>query len=402
MPAPAPHIGPVLGRYRILEAIGAGGMGIAYRARDEQLERDVAIKVLPPGTLADDVARARFRKEALALAKLNHPNIATVHELSTQDQVDFLVTEFIPGTTLEAKVAAGPVAETEIVKLGIQLADGLEGAHEQNVLHRDLKPGNLRVMPNGRLKILDFGLAKLLPSADETAGTASMTESQELTGTLPYMPPEQLRGHGVDARSDIWSAGVVLYELATGRRPFEQKISTALADDIIHKTPTAPRVLNPALSPGLERVILKCMQKEPAQRYSSAAELRADLQRVSTGVMPAAATSRPWPLLVAVVVIIGFLAVSWWVLSKRRSQPSPASRVRSRRSVAVLGFKDLSGRPDQAWLSTALSEMFTSELGAGESLRTVPGENVARLKIEMGLPATDTLAQDTLAKIHKA
>ncbi len=402
MPAPAPHIGPVLGRYRILEEVGAGGMGVVYRARDEQLERDVAIKVLPPGTLADEAARARFRKEALALAKLNHPNIAIVHEFSTQENVDFLVTEFIPGTTLEKKVAAGPLPEPEIVKIGVQLAEGLEAAHEQNVLHRDLKPGNLRVMPNGRLKILDFGLAKLLPSADETAGTASLTESQELTGTLPYMPPEQLRGRGADVRSDIWSAGVVLYELATGRRPFEQKISTALADDIIHKSPSAPRNANPSVSAGLEHVILKCMEKEPAGRYQSAADLRADLQRISEGAMPLQAASRPWPLLVAAVVIIAFLAISWWVLSKRRAEQSPAARIHARHSIAVLGFKDLSGKPDQAWLSTALSEMFTSELGAGESLRTVPGENVARLKIEMGLPAADSLAQDTLAKIHKA
>lgn len=403
MQAPAPQIGQILGRYRILEQIGAGGMGIVYRARDEQLERDVAIKVLPPGTLTDETARSRFRKEALALAKLNHPNIATVHEFSTQDHIDFLVTEFIPGTTLETKLVRGALPEPEVLNIGVQLTHGLEAAHEQNILHRDLKPGNLRIMPNGRLKILDFGLAKLLPPAEEGAHTASMTESQELTGTLPYMAPEQLRGLRMDARSDIWSTGVVLYELATGRRPFEQKVSTALADDIIHKAPTPPRALNRALSTNLERVILKCMQKDPAQRYASAADLRVDLERVTTGSVPVVARShRLLPAIAVAAVALLLAAAIFWVTLHRRAEHPASSRIRARRSVAVLGFKDLSGKPDQAWLSTALSEMLTSELAAGESLRTVSGEDVARLKIEMGLPATDALAQDTLKKVHKA
>lgn len=399
-----PKIGPTLGRYCILEQVGAGGMGVVYRAHDKQLERDVAVKVLPPGTLTDESARSRFRKEALALARLNHPNIATVHEFSTQDNVDFLVTEFVPGTTLETKLAQGALSEREVLSVAVQLAQGMEAAHEQNVLHRDLKPGNLRVMPNGRLKILDFGLAKLLPSTDENAQTASIAESEELTtGTLPYMPPEQLRGHRVDARADIWSAGVVLYELATGRRPFDEKVPTALVDDIIHKSPKPPRDLNSALSSGLERVILKCLQKDPSQRYGSAAELRNDLERVSTGSAPVVAlgSRRPRLFVAAIATVLLLTAVSWIALQRRGERPV-SSRFRPRRSVAVLGFKDLSGKPEQAWLSTALSEMLTSELAAGESMRAVSGEDVARLKIDMGLPATDALAQDTLASIHKA
>ena len=398
----AHFVGQSLGRYRVIEEIGKGGMGVVYRARDEQLERDVAIKVLPAGVLQEESARKRFRKEAVSLAKLNHPNIATVHEFSRQDEVDFLVTEFIPGITLDTKLAKGALEEREVLGLALQLAEGLEAAHEQNVLHRDLKPGNLRVMPSGRLKILDFGLAKLLSSADESARTASLTESQELTGTLPYMPPEQLLGQAVDERGDIWSAGVVLYEMATGRRPFDQRMSTALADDIIHKPPPTPRGLNRGVSGGLERVILKCLQKDPEQRYASAAALRADLERLNRGreLVTANWTRALWAggALFVVLTLAGVAAFLW----QRAREHQGSSRIRVRRSVAVLGFRDLSRNPNEAWLSTALSEMLTSELAAGEAVRTVSGEDVARLKIEMGVPGMDTLAQDTLARVHKA
>lgn len=196
-------IGQTLGHYRVLEQIGAGGMGVVYRAHDERLDRDVALKVLPPGTLADEAARKRFRKEALTLSKLNHPNIETVFDFDTQDGVDFLVMELIPGIMLDQKLAAGPLPEKDGLRLGQQLAEGLAAAHEQRIIHRDLKPGNLRLTPDGRLKILDFGLARLVHRAGEADLTASVTETQAVTGTLPYMAPEQLRGEPTDARSDI-------------------------------------------------------------------------------------------------------------------------------------------------------------------------------------------------------
>src|SRR5580692_5711158 len=181
-----------LSHYRIMEKIGSGGMGVVYRAHDEQLDRDVAIKVLPSGSLADDAARKRFRKEALSLARLNHPNIATVHEFGSDDGVDFIVTEYIAGMTLDAKVAGGALPATDVFRLGLQLAQGLAAAHQQGIVHRDLKPGNLRLTPDGRLKILDFGLAQLAPEASEEGLTATLTNSQQVTGTLPYMAPEQL------------------------------------------------------------------------------------------------------------------------------------------------------------------------------------------------------------------
>src|SRR2546427_5159300 len=175
MSPPSPSIGQALGHYRIVEQIGAGGMGVVYRARDEQLERDVAIKVLPAGTLADDAARKRFRKEALALAKLSHPNIATIFEFSSQNSTDYLVTEYISGQRLDEKLATGALSEKEVVSLGIQLAQGLSAAHEQDIVHRDLKPANLRMTSDGRLKILDFGLAHLMPQASNLGLTATMT-----------------------------------------------------------------------------------------------------------------------------------------------------------------------------------------------------------------------------------
>lgn len=200
-------VGSALGRYGIVEKIGAGGMGEVYRARDTHLARDVAIKVLPPGTLTDTSARKHFHKEALILSQLNHPNVATIHDFDTQQGVDFLVMEYIPGITLNEKVAAGPLPEREVLRLGAQLADGLAAAHEQGVVHRDLKPGNLRITSDGRLKILDFGLAKLRLSLTVSATTESVIETQGMAGTLAYMAPEQLLGTESDARTDIHGAG---------------------------------------------------------------------------------------------------------------------------------------------------------------------------------------------------
>ena len=211
-------IGQRLSHYRVVERIGAGGMGVVYLAHDEQLDRDVAIKVLPTRSSTDEAAHKQFRKEALSLARLNHPNIATVHEFGSQDGVDFLVTEYIAGMTLDVKLASGPLAPDEVVRLGAQLAAGLAAAHQQGIVHRDLKPSNLRLTTDGRLKILDFGLARLLPRASELGLTATMTGQQETSGTLPYMAPEQLSGEVADARTDIWSAGAVLYEMSTGKR----------------------------------------------------------------------------------------------------------------------------------------------------------------------------------------
>jgi eukaryotic-like serine/threonine-protein kinase len=402
MAAPSQLVGHTLGHYHIIEQIGAGGMGVVYRARDEHLERNVAVKVLPVGSLADEAARKRFRKEALTLAKLNHPNIATIFEFGTHGNTDYLVTEYISGLTLDNRLISGALSEKEAVNLGIQLAQGLSVAHEHGIVHRDLKPGNLRLASDGRLKILDFGLAQLTPHASELGMTATLTQSQEVTGTLPYMAPEQLRGEPAEVRTDIWAAGAVLYETATGRRPFEARVPTALAGDIIHKAPLPPRKLRPELSPRLEAVILKCLQKEAINRYQTASELQNDLERLATGVSSISTVRKwVWPSVAATAAgILATAAVAWFLVVRPGAQ-SAMSTSHARRSVAVLGFKNLSGRPDVAWLSTAFSEMLTTELAAGGKLRTVPGESISQMKISLALPDADSYGKETLSRIRR-
>jgi len=367
-------IGQTVGHYRILEKIGAGGMGVVYRAHDEQLDRDVALKVLSAGTLADDVARRRFRKEALTLAKMNHPNIEIVYEFNSWNDLDFLAMELIPGTSLRETLKQGPLPEREVIRLGVQLAEGLSAAHGQGVVHRDLKPGNLIISPEGRLKILDFGLATLLRPGTDPDVTLSVTEATSGWGTLPYMSAEQLRGLPVDARTDIYSAGAVLYEMATGYRPFWQSQRAELIGAILHQTPGEPSTHNRRIGPAFESLIMKALDKDPARRYQSARELLVALEGLDTRLRTG---SRP-----------------------RFSRPLPtAAKVRP--SVAVLGFKNVSGRSDLAWLSTALSEMLTTELAAGEQLRTIPGENVARVRISLSLPEADSFGKETLMRIRK-
>jgi hypothetical protein len=282
-------------------------MGVVYQARDERLEREVALKVLPVGTLADETARKRFRKEALALSQLNHPNIATVHDSDTREGVDFLVMELIPGATLAERLAVGPLTEKEISRLGGQLAQGLAAAHEQGVVHRDLKPGNVRVTPDGRLKILDFGLATLRRPVGESASTVTAGETGVMAGTLPYMAPEQLRGEKADARSDIYAAGVALYEMTTGRRPFSESSGPQLVAAILQQTPPAPSALSKKVSPALELIILKALDKEPERRYQSARELAVDLERLTGPVAaatPKARGRRRWLLAAAALAAL--------------------------------------------------------------------------------------------------
>ena len=390
-------IGQMLSHYRVIEQIGSGGMGVVYRAHDEHLDRDVAVKVITPGTIADEAARSRFRKEALALAKLDHPNIATVFEFGSQDGIDFLVTAYIPGLTLDAKLAARTFPERDVLELGIQMAKGLTAAHDRGVIHCDLKPGNLRLTPDGLLKILDFGLARIVDTSPD-AETITLADSQSTSGTVPYMAPEQLRAEPTDARTDIWAMGAVLYEMATGVRPFREKQTAALIQAILNAPPKPPQEVNAQVSGGLETIILKALDKTSGHRYQSARELGIDLERLQSGATPLAkprkaARSVVWAgvgLALLVLVVAGLI---FW----RKHQ---AGNARQRRSVAVLGFKNL-GKPEEAWVSTALSEMLTTELGAGGQLRTIPGETVSRMKADLSLQDSDSLATETLSNVYK-
>ncbi len=403
-------IGKTLGHYKVLDEIGAGGMGVVYRAHDTRLERDVALKVLPAGLLLEPAARKRFRTEALALARLNHPNICSVFDFDTQDDTDFLVMEFVPGTSFDVKLSSGSLPLHEVPRLGAQLAAGLEAAHAQGVLHRDLKPGNLRVTPDGRLKILDFGLAKLFHPDASPEVTLSASETSSFSGTAPYMAPEQLRGEPLDPRADIYSAGAVLYQFAAGRRPFSERQLAKLIDAVLNQTLLPPSHFNRRISPALDSIILKTMDRRPERRYQSARELQIDLERLASD-QPLAGSDRPRFSRTAITVTAAILVVGvafGSYLARRanffRRPPAADSKrvapVPSRRTVAVIGFKNLSPQPDSAWLSTALSEMLTTELAAGESLRTVSSENISRMKTDLSLSDMETYAPDTLRRIR--
>jgi serine/threonine protein kinase len=379
-------VGELLAHYTIREKIGAGGMGVVYRAHDEQLGRDVAIKILPSELLADDAARKRFRKEALALAKLNHPSIETVHEFGSDQGLDFLVTEYVPGVTLDDKLATGALPERQVLSLGIQLAEGLRAAHEGGVVHRDLKPANLRVRPDGHLKILDFGLATLLPHAEPSEETLSLRDTSLGAGTLPYMAPEQLRGEPVDGRTDIWAAGVVLYEMATGRRPFDKKLSTALAAEIINEPPPPPARFRPGLPPRLEDLILKCLEKDPDNRYQSAKELTVDLRRLATpslgGTESRQVHKRPrlsfaiaTLALLSILAVLFILNVGGWRQGLMR--PASAPRIES---LAVLPLENLSSDSAQEYFVDGMTEELIADLSKIAALRVISRTSVMQYK----------------------
>ena len=408
-----------ISHYRIVAKIGAGGMGVVYRAHDEQLERDVALKVLNPGTLANEPSRQRFRREALALGKLNHPNIETVYEFGCEDGIDFLVMELITGVALHYKLAGGALPEKEVLRLGAQLADGLEAAHAQGIIHRDLKPGNLHITRDDRLKILDFGLAQWIPTGDQDNLALTVSKVHDVMGTLPYMAPEQLRGQRADRRTDIYAAGAVLYEMATGKRPHLQTSGPQLISAILERPLTAPSLHNPQITPALDSIIVKALDKDPNRRYQSARELQIDLDRLSSGLTPVVRRHNRrrglFAAMAAAVVISALMLLALDVGGIRTRLFPPAKQgqsvatsgstmvaptIKARRSVAVLGFKNLSGKPDEAWISTALAEMLSTELAAGEQVRTIPGENVARMKADLALADADSFGKDSLAKIR--
>ncbi|HVZ16324.1 MAG TPA: serine/threonine-protein kinase, partial [Terriglobales bacterium] len=356
MAASSQLVGRTLGHYQILSETGSGGMGVVYRARDERLDRIVALKVLPVGALDNENVRKRFRNEALTLAKLNHSNIATVHDFDSHEGIDFLVMEFVEGVTLAEKLLGGPLPQKTVISLGTQIAATLEYAHQNGIIHRDLKPGNVMVTSSGQVKLLDFGLARLVRTGD-TALTESATEIKEARGTVPYMAPEQLRGVQADERTDIYAAGCTLYEMTTGRRPFPQQDTPELITAILHDDAVPPSEINHEISPLLESIVLKAMDKDPDHRYQSAKDLRIDLVRLDlprSSRMTPLPPPRRWSLLwlIALLPVLLSLGTGLWLYFHRATPPAAARP----RQVLVADFDNRTGDPDfENSLSTALS-----------------------------------------------
>jgi len=362
--------GASFGGYEVVGRLGAGGMGEVYRARDPRLEREVALKVLPAETMADDTARARLLREARMAAKLNHPHVCTVHEVGEAEGQVYVAMELVPGQALSERLTGGRMPVEDVVRLGQQMADALAHAHDNGVVHRDLKSANVIVTPEGRAKVLDFGLAKPLLDGDSEATTltkASLTAQGAVVGTLAYMAPEQLKGKPADARSDVWALGVVLYEMASGVRPFAGKTGYELSSAILNHPPSP---LPADVPVPLAAVIERCLAKDPAQRYPRAGGVRSALETLraggtataSLGGRPGLILRRRWALLagvVAVAAITAALAVggAWGRLLGRAGGTRAAIR------MAVLPFANLTGDPEQEYLSDGFTQELIGQLG---------------------------------------